>query len=168
MFAHHLPRVSGPGLALTALFALAIAAPANAIRWAQPSRVTTPQATVRSFLMAAVVDQDGISACKYLTPNARVSFEGHDLSGPTCQVFFSGAGLQLGGLDVSSIRDLKQLKYTVAPDRVVTVSHGGQSMAFRLVKATPVEANSFEPPRSPWRIDSSVAALGTPTVSSNV
>jgi hypothetical protein len=153
-----------PALALVAAFALALAAPAYAHHAARVARQDTPEATVRDFL-GGVVDADGNSACQYLTARARVSFEGHSPSNPTCEQFFAGASLTLGGLDVQSKRDVNQLSYRVVPigsARRVVVSHGGQSISFVLRLGSPPELQEFRAPPTPWRIDSSVAALGTP------
>jgi hypothetical protein len=93
---------------------------------AAPRPQRTPVATVRGFLTAAVVDNDGESACAYLTARARVDFEGHGLSGhDTCQRFFGGATLRLGGHAISSDGQVSALHYAVEPvghDRLVTCS----------------------------------------------
>jgi hypothetical protein len=174
MLRDHLPHdrmglsTAVAAVALAGAFSFAIVTPAKAIRSVSLDHQTTPQATVRDFLTSAVVDEDGGSACKYLTPNARISFERHTPAGPTCEAFFGNTQLALGGLDVQSDHDLARLTYSVVPDgagRVVDVSHDGQSFAFRLVPATPTETQGFQPLLSSWRIDSSVAALGTPSPS---
>jgi hypothetical protein len=130
-----------------------------------PRAQGTPVATVRDFLTAAVVDDDGQTACTYLTARARVDFEGSGLSGPaTCQSFFGGAVLRLGGLAVSSDAGLDRLRYAVTPqgrDRLVTVSYRGQAMAFVLTPANGFERNAFDAPPTPWRIASPVNALGS-------
>jgi hypothetical protein len=154
-----------PALALAGAFFLAAAAPAFAHHAARVSRQATPQATVRDFL-SAVVDRDGGTACQYLTPRARVSFEHHLPDDPSCQQFFAGAGLTLGGLEVQSDHDLAGLSYRVVPEgtaRRVDVSHGGQTISFLLRLGSPTDLQEFLAPPTAWRIDSSVAMLAPPT-----
>jgi hypothetical protein len=121
-------------------------------------------ARVRGFLDQAVVNDDGEAACTYLTARARVGFEGHGLEGPaSCQSFFGTATLRLGGRAISSERLVDRLHYAVAPigaDRLVTVSSGGQEIRFRLRPADGYERQAFGAPVTPWRIASSVDALG--------
>jgi hypothetical protein len=130
-----------------------------------PRPRTTPIATVRDFLTAAVVDTNGQTACTYLTAEARVDFEGPGLSGPaTCQSFFGGAMLRLGGVTVASRAQLDRLDYAVTRqgrDRLVTASYHGQSIRFELWPANGFEVNAFHAPDTPWRIASAVNALGT-------
>jgi hypothetical protein len=132
---------------------------------AAPRASGTPVATVRGFLTAAVVNDDGESACAYLTAQARVDFEGHGLSSAddTCQRFFGGAVLTLGGEQIASHSQVDGLNCTVAPaagDRLVTCSHRGQSIRFVLRPANSFETQSFRAPDTPWRITSSVRFLG--------
>jgi hypothetical protein len=84
-----------PLLALAGAFVFAVAAPASVLH-SDASGQNTPQLTVRDFLSAAVVDNDGVTACPYLAPRARISFEGHSPANPTCETFFGGAGLSAG------------------------------------------------------------------------
>jgi hypothetical protein len=149
--------------ALAAAFLFAIAAPAFARHAENVSHQATPQATVRDFLNAAVVDNDGVTACRYLTPRARLSFEHHAPYQRSCESYFGSADLTLGGLHVQSRRDLNELAYRVVPvgsARRVDVSHDGQSLSFVLRPASPPDLEEFWAPPTPWRIDSSVAALG--------
>jgi len=150
---------------LTGAFALAVAAPAFAHHAVNVNRQASPQAAVRDFLSAAAVDNDGVTACRYLTPRARNSFEQRQPYQHSCEQFFSESGLTLGGLDVQSDHDLNQLTYRVVPlgtAREVIVSHDGQSISFVLRAATPPQLGEFWPPPTPWRIDSSVAMLAPP------
>jgi hypothetical protein len=132
---------------------------------AAPRPQRTPIATVRDFLAAAVVDDNGEAACTYLTAAARVDFEGSGLRGPaTWQSYFGGATLRLGEYTVTSDQLVDRLHYALAvvgSDRLVTVSHGGQAMRFLLQPANRVEQQAFAAPRTPWRIASSVTALGS-------
>jgi hypothetical protein len=131
---------------------------------AAPRPQHTPVATVRGFLDQAVVNDDGEAACTYLTARARVGFEGQGLKGPaSCQSFFGTATLRLGGRAISSERLVDRLHYAVAPigaDRLVTVSSRGQEIRFRLRPADGYERQAFGAPVTPWRIASSVDALG--------
>ncbi len=144
------------------LFALVI--PAFAAHSVRSSLQVTPEATTRSFLTAAVVNHDGFTASRYLSPRARLSFEDRSPAGPTADSFFSASQLTLGGLRVQSNAQLKRLSYRVLPagrDRVVEVGHDGQWIRFRLRHASPTDRGEFHAPLTTWRIDSSVAMLGT-------
>jgi hypothetical protein len=114
----------------------------------------SPQVTVRDFLGAAVVDNDGGAACDYLTARARESFE-HHLSGPSCTTYFASAHLTLGHLQLNSGRRLRMLTYTDTDrgaQQIVRVAHGGQSVRFVLQRANAPEAAEFRGPATPWRI----------------
>lgn len=142
----------------------AVVTPTLAARSVRSSLFLTPQATVRSFLTAAVVDHDGFSASRYLSPRARLSFEDRSSTGPTADSFFSASHLTLGGLAVQSNTQLKALSYRVMPagrDRIVEIGHNGQSIYFLLRHASPTDRGEFHAPPTTWRIDSSVAALGS-------
>ena len=130
---------------------------------AAPRPQGTPAATVRGFLAAAVVDDNGEAACTYLTAQARVDFEGHGLTGPrSCQSFFGGATLRLGDSTVTSDTQVDRLRYSVkseGADRLVTASNDGRAIGFLLRPATRFEEQVFGAPPTPWRITSSVKAL---------
>jgi hypothetical protein len=149
-------------VALAAAFAFTIGVAATAIG-AESASQATPQATVHGFLAAAEVNGDGVTAARYLTATAIRSFDA-SATAPTPQMFFTGDHLDLGGLVVDSDAALGQLSYRVVPagaDRRVEVSHGGQSFWFTLRPATGAEQAEFSAPPTPWRINSSVASLGS-------
>lgn len=146
-----------PGLLVPLVVAGAVAA--------APRPHGTPAATVRDFLSAAVVDNDGVTACKYLTARSRVDFEGRNAVRSSCESFFGGAGLTLGGRTVSSNAQLDALHYRVTAqerDRLVTVSYRGQAIGFLLRPANAPELDEFQAPPTSWRIASSVNGLGEP------
>ena len=164
-------RIRKRTIALAIVPALIVPPVAAAVVRAESRPQDTPVATVREFLRAAVVDNDGETACSYLTPRARLDFEGASRLNTTCEVFFGGTSLRLGGLAVTSDTDVDSLHYSVADhegEPIVTVSHGGQAMRFMLRKADSVEREAFLAPPTSWRIDSSVNALAGPTASSGV
>jgi hypothetical protein len=140
-----------PGLAALALLVpLGVTSAAHA-----PVRPgASPQGTVRGFL-GAVVDRDGVTACRYLTAGARRDFE---RTGPTCESFFGRAELRLGGHGFTSDGQLGGLTYATA-GRAVTVSWHGHRMRFVLRAASPRERSEFLAPATPWRIGSSVDRL---------
>jgi hypothetical protein len=115
----------------------------------------SPQGTVRGFL-GAVVDRDGVSACRYLTAGARRSFE---RSGATCEEFFGESELQLGGHGFTSDGSLAGLTFA-SHGRVVTVSWHGNAMRFVVRPASARELAEFQAPPTPWRIASNVSRLG--------
>jgi hypothetical protein len=156
---------SAAWLAALACAAGVAAAAAGASRASQD----TPVDTVRDFLGSAVVNDDGFSACRYLTPRARVSFEAPG-TGQTCESWFARAELTLGGLQVQSDAQLRLLTYRVlerGADRLVQVSHRGQSVSFLLRPADHTDATEFLAPATDWRIDSSVAALAPAVTTSS-
>ena len=160
-------RFSWPPALLAVAGVIAIAAPATAAHTIRATRQDTPQATVRDFLAAAVVDQNGNAAAGYLSPRARISYEGHSPADPDDEQFFAGAHLSLGGLNVQSGAQLNQLTYTLlhgGNDPAVWVSHGNQGMLFVLGPASTTDRNEFRGPQTPWRIESGVAALGSTPV----
>jgi hypothetical protein len=133
---------------------------------AQSAPRSGPAATVRGFLKAAVVDNDGESACAYLTARARLAFEGPAVGRSTCQTFFAGAALDLGGLAVTSDGRVDALDYSVrgtAAAPIVTVSHAGQAIRFTLRQGNEVELSEFAPPATSWRIDAGVSRLAEPS-----
>jgi hypothetical protein len=160
-----------PATLLAGAFAVAVVVPAFARQSVNTARQDTPQATVRDFLSAAVVDGDGNAACNYLSPRARESFERHSSATPNCETFFASAHLTLGGLAVHSDAQVAALTYRVTSrgaSRLVRVSHDGQSLAFLLSPASSPDRNAFHGPATPWRIESSVTALGSRPASASV
>ena len=93
-----------PGVAAVALLVpLAVTSVARA-----PLRPGAgPQGTVRGFL-GAVVDRDGVGACRYLTAGARRDFE---RTGATCEDFFGQSELRLGGHGFTSDGSLAALTF---------------------------------------------------------
>lgn len=139
----------------------AVVTPTLAERSVRSSLSGTPQATVRSFLTAAVVDNDGFSASRYLSSRARLSFEDRSSTDPTADSFFGATGLTLGGLAVQSNARVKALSYRVVPagrDRIVEVRHNGQSIDFRLRHASPTDRAVY----TPGGFDESISVLATP------
>jgi len=140
-----------PGVAAVALLVpLAVTSAARA-----PLRPgASPQGTVRGFL-GAVVDRDGLSACRYLTAGARRDFERH---GATCEDFFGQSELRLGGHAFTSDGSLAALRFA-SHSRTVTVAWHGHTMRFVVRPASARERTEFEPPPTPWRIASNVGRL---------
>jgi len=140
-----------PGAAAVALLVpLAVTSAARA-----PLRPgTSPQGTVRGFL-GAVVDRDGVSACRYLTAGARRDFE---RSGATCEDFFGESELRLGGHGFTSDGSLAALRFS-EDGPVVTVAWHGHAMRFAVRPASARELSEFQPPPTPWRIASNVSRL---------
>jgi hypothetical protein len=134
-----------PGVAAAALL-LPLGADSIAHPLVQPS--SSPAGTVRGFL-GAVVDNDGVTACRYLTGAARAQAADHE-----CQGYFGDVTLRLGGRVISTDAQLDRLTYTT---RGHTVTVGGRT--FTLTRATPAGLAEFMAPPSPWRISSDVAWL---------
>jgi hypothetical protein len=143
------PRRGAKGLwTIPLLVALVPLIVAGAVH-AAPRPAGSPVATVKGFLSSAVVDNDGVTACTYLTAGARAGIE---RGGATCETFFGGASLRR----VSSDHDLAKLRYVVS-GRVVTVD----GVRFVLRRANAVELQESHAPDTSWRIASPPLALGS-------
>ena len=106
--------------------------------------VTSPTATVREFLEAALIRGDGIAACEFLTPAERRRVGGRG----RCEA-------------AAERRHRDRLPgYTIRPDggRVV-VSGLGRRFTFRLAPLPRSSRPEEVAPASGWRIASSAAAL---------
>jgi hypothetical protein len=108
----------------------------------------TPIGTVRGFL-GAIVDNDGVTACRYLTTHASAEYAKGE-----CQGYSGDAQLRAGGRLVSNDAQLDQLRYA-AHGRVVTVS----GHRFVLARATPAERSEFLAPPGPWRVAGGIRQL---------
>jgi hypothetical protein len=104
--------------------------------------------TVRGFL-GAIVDNDGVTACRYLTTQASAEYARGE-----CQGYFGAARLRAGGRLVTSASQLDRLHYA-AHGRVVTVSGD----RFVLARATPAERTEFQAPPGPWRVAAGIGQL---------
>ena len=145
VFRHPLAFVVVPGLAAAALLV-----PLGVSSAASPRVLPsgTPAGTVRGFL-GAVVDNDGVDACRYLTNDVRVRDAHH-----ACQSFCGAVTLTLGRRVVTSEAQIDRLSF-VTHGTSVTVD--GQR--FRVVPATATERLEFLAPPTPWRIASDVRWL---------
>lgn len=122
----------------------------------------TPVHTVRDFLIVAVVDHDGVDACRYLTPHATRQAIATQPPNTTCSLALSSARLVLGSDNVRNEAAVKRLTYNVRQqgDRAwVSVSADGATRTFVLRKATANQLVGYDLPHSSWRIDSGVALL---------
>jgi hypothetical protein len=108
----------------------------------------TPIGTVRGFL-GAIVDNDGVTACRYLTARARAEYALGE-----CQGYFGAARLRAGGQLVTSDAQLDRLHYVVH-GRTVTVA----GRRFVLARATPAERSEFLAPPGPWRVAGGIRQL---------
>jgi hypothetical protein len=134
-----------PGIAAAALL-IPLGVPSVAHPPVRPS--SSPAGTVRGFL-GAIVDDDGVTACRYLTGQARAQAAHHD-----CQGSFGDATLRLGGRTITTDRQLGRLTYTT---RGHTVAVDGRR--FVLKPATPAGREEFMAPPTPWRIASNLSWL---------
>ena len=108
------------GACVVTALVIAFAVAAHAVRADGLSALSTPEATVQSFLSSALVEQNPVTACSYLTPRARTSFERP--GGQDCASFIAAARLTVGGRAIVSNRQIDRLTYTVVrarerPDR---------------------------------------------------
>ena len=119
----------------------------------------TPAHTVRDYLVVAVVDHDGVDACRYLTPHATRQVIAVQPPGTTCSLALSSARLVLGRDHVRDEAAVKELAYNVRVrgDRAwVRVSADGAARTFVLRKAPASRLAGYDLPHSPWRIESGV------------
>jgi hypothetical protein len=109
---------------------------------------STPVGTVRGFL-GAVIDNDGVTACRYLTARASAEYARGE-----CQGYFGAARLWAGGRPVTSDAQLDRLHYA-ARGRTVTVA----GRRFDLARASAAERAEFMAPPGPWRIAGGIRQL---------
>jgi hypothetical protein len=118
--------------------------------------------TVRRFLTLTAGDNNGYSACRYLTPQEMLRAAVAAGETTSCSQGFDSARLNPGGHRYSANR-LKALKYSAVESGgtvIVTVSANGAPMLrFRLVPATAAELAEFAAPPTRWRISAGAAAL---------
>lgn len=146
--------------AVTAVVAVAALAAAAAVTHDDDSG--SPQHTVRDFLVSAVVDQEGLVACPYLTDHALQRVRAFEPRGMSCVTAMASAGLTLGGERVDAESEVKALSYRTerrGQQVRVTVSTGDAAHTFVLLPATRTEMDEFSPPPTQWRIDSGIDAL---------
>lgn len=134
-----------PGIA-----ALALLVPFGVRSVAQPPvrPSATPIGTIRGFL-GAIVDNDGVTACRYLTARASAEYARGE-----CQGYFGAARLRAGGRLVTSDAQLDRLHYAVRGRTVTVAGH-----RFLLARATPAERGEFLAPPGPWRVAGGIGQL---------
>jgi hypothetical protein len=147
-------------LAVMALLAAGGVALGTALAGGDPD--ASPGGTVRAFLTDAVLERNGVVACRYLTPAERGRVERTAGPGASCSIALTSAELRLGGRTVVEQSTLKGLRYRVeqrGARAVVTVSAGSATQTFGLRRATAGELREFQAPPTHWRIDSGVDRL---------
>lgn len=155
-------RLRRPTLAALFVLVLAAAFGVTAIVRADQDRGAplTPQETVRAFLTASVVDQDGFAACRYLAEPAIVEAR---TAGGGCETALDGARLRLGRTDIERQAQVDQLTYRVEQHgrehAAVTVSGFGGARTFGLAYGDFAEQTEFMNPPTPWRITSGVTGV---------
>jgi hypothetical protein len=155
-------RRTGRRVALVALAAVAVAG--SAVAAGRHQADPTPQDTVRAFLVTAVVDQDTVTACEYLTTHAKAEIAAAEPRDTPCEQGLMGARLTLGGDAIGSEAAVKLLRYDAQDDggrARVTVQANGATQAFTLRKVTG-ESFAGPVPDGPWRIDGGVGAVVAP------
>jgi hypothetical protein len=149
------------GLAATAALVLAVTLPEHAAARTAPATVARAQATVRGFLVAAVLEHDAYLACQYLTPAERRRVARHAGRRTDCQQVFVAAAPTFAGVrSVTQLRALR-LRAVVRGERaeVVAPRPGLTPVTFVLRRATIAQLNAFQAPQVPWRIDRGALAL---------
>jgi hypothetical protein len=139
--------------AVLATAALAAAVPLSACERTS-SAGDDPVKAVKDFLDDGVVDHNGYAACVYMTTRQQRAAARRG-SSSECRQAFDRAGLELGGETVDTVHKVEALaeQSSVDGDRAwVRLSRGGESIAFRLVKAKNHEKEQFLAPDTEWRI----------------
>jgi hypothetical protein len=143
---------------LTKTAVLAIAALAGALLMSACERTADarddPVKAVKDFLDDGIVDHDGYEACVFMTTRQQRAAARLGV-GPHCRQAFDRAGLELGGETVDTVHKVEALANlsSVDGDRAwVRLSRRGETVEFRLVKATAREKEQFLAPDTEWRI----------------
>ena len=152
-------RRVGTRLAVAAVAAVALAG--SAVAAVRHESAPTPQDAVRGFLIHAVVDQDTVVACEYLTLHTKAEIAAAEPRDTPCEQALMGATLTLGHDTVGTEAAVKRLRYHAQEHdgrARVTVQAEGAKRTFTLRK---VAGRSFAGPGpdGPWRIDGGAAAL---------
>jgi hypothetical protein len=149
-------------LVLAAAAVLAVSAFALAAAKTGGAAAASPEGTVRGFLIEAVVNRGGVRACRYLTGGAVRALAAVEPPDTSCEVALSSARLTLGDERPNQESSIKRLAYSVEQRGArtwVTVSADGAAQTFGLRKSSARELTEFQPPPTPWRIDSGVDVL---------
>jgi hypothetical protein len=142
--------------------ALAVSAVAFGTALDRDTGAASPAGTVRGFLIEAAIQNNGVVACRYLTPEAVRSLAAAEPPDTSCESALWSARLMMGGRLIDQESAVKGLSYRVEQrgERArVTVSGNGAARTFTLRRATASELDDFRPPPTPWRIDSGVDGL---------
>jgi hypothetical protein len=148
----------------SAVAVVTVAVAAAVVTMARDSGAPTPEGTVRDFLVAAVVEHNGVFACTYLTPRAAREISAVEPRDTPCEVALDDSRLTLGPDVVHDEAAIKRLSYRQERRgglARVTVGAGGAARTFSLRKTT-AQAPLGPAHDTPWRIDSGAAALVEP------
>jgi hypothetical protein len=123
-----------------------------------------PVKAVKDFLIDGVVDHNGYEACVFMTTRQQRA-AARRVGGPQCRQSFDLATLALGGKSITSVHEIERLsaRSEVRGQRAwVRLRRGGDSVVFRLVKASYHEEEQFLAPDTSWRIASGALPLIPP------
>jgi hypothetical protein len=153
-------RVLGVRPAAAALGAVAVAALAIAVYGglSDDSAASTAQATpasaantVRDFIIAASVGDNGEAACGYLTTAEQASVGA--TGGVGCrQVLNDGIPSPIGAASDAAVRALHTAASVTGGRATVRLGTGNSAMSFVLERATAAEQSQFNAPGGIWRI----------------
>ena len=160
------PRTRSVGVSLTLLVLVAssVAVFFHATTGSRAAEVaSTPSDAVRLFLTAAAIDNDGLQACRYLTPAARATVAARGGPMQRCSAELDAAALRLGGKSFTTEGSIDHgLAYSARYSQgraTVRISYGNGSRSFVLVPADRAERNEFSAPATPWRIAAGATAV---------
>jgi hypothetical protein len=149
-------RPAAAALGVAAGAALAIAAfggSANAGDTStSPATAKTAVRTVRDFVVAGAVDQNGEAACGFLT-TAEQDKVGASAGGDCRQVFDSGSAPMPDGATTEAAVRKAPATVSIRDGRAtVRLGTGSGAVTFVLDRATAAEQEEFNSPASAWRI----------------
>jgi hypothetical protein len=151
------------GVVTAVALLLVVVLPSDAAAPTAPSPAEQAQATVRQFLVAAVLNNDAYLSCEYLTPAERRRVARASGPAKTCQEAFVAAHPGFPALTSVTAVDALSMRTTVNGDRAVVLVPRQQPLRaplrFGLRRATTAELNEFHAPQVPWRIASGATAI---------
>ena len=117
--------------------------------------------TVRSFLAAAVLDDDAYAACQYLTTAEQQRVAQLAGDGQTCRDALSATQPSFGGIQSEGALHALSLHVLIhdGAANVTATPHGQAAAHFVLQRTTAAEAATFEAPSAAWRIADGATAV---------
>ena len=156
-------RFTAFSIAAIAAVVLAVTLPVDesaAVSTARPTAAAAAD-TVRSFLAAAVLDDDAYAACQYLTTAEQQRVAQLAGDGQTCRDALSATQPSFGGIQSEGALHALSLHVLIDDGTadVTATPHGQAAAHFVLQRTTAAEAATFEAPSAAWRIADGATAV---------